>query len=286
MDDTILSRRRFIQVGLCGSAVLLIPAAPLGCGDDGPQEIKPGQGGTAPPATEEGRFFDNDQYEAIEALTGLIIPEDEDPGAISARVVDYIDFLLGAFKVDPPRIYAAGPFSGRHGGENGFSVYLPLSRVKEISWRVRIEGSMKAVPDWERLTGRDHIKGLQDIYKDGIEDMNNLSQSFYQADFKDLTPGEQEYVWRNLEAEFRDVAFEHTVEGMYGAPEYGGNAGLVGWKYIHYEGDRQPIGYTRRQMEEPDEQYASSSLDAKGIEEATEFLKAIVRHGQAKHPQS
>jgi hypothetical protein len=32
MDDAILSRRRFIQVGLHGGAVLLIPVGPLGCG--------------------------------------------------------------------------------------------------------------------------------------------------------------------------------------------------------------------------------------------------------------
>lgn len=278
MDDTILSRRRFIQVGLCGSAVLLIPVAPLGCGDDAQQEGKRGQDGTSPSAAEEGRFFDNDQYETIEALAGLIIPEDEHPGAVTARVVDYIDFLLGAFKVDPPRIYAAGPFSGRHGGENGFSVYLPLSRVKEIAWRNYIEGS-QGIPERE-FNGP--VAGLQEIYTKGIEEMNTLSERFFQADFKDLNPWKQEYVWKRLEAEFRDIAFEHAVEGMYGAPEYGGNADLVGWKYIHYEGDRQPIGYTRKQTEEPDEESASSSLGAEGIEEATAFLRALVRHRQGK----
>jgi hypothetical protein len=280
MDDAILSRRRFIQVGLYGSAVLLIPVGPVGCGDDGPQDGKQGAAGQAPPLPEEGRFFDNHQYETIEALTGFIIPEDEDPGAISARVVDYIDFLLGAFKVDPPRIYAAGPFSGRHGGEKGFSVYLPLSRVKEISWRNYIEGS-KGIVERE-FNGP--VKGLQAIYTEGVEELDSLSQRYFQADFKDLNQGEQKYVWNRLGAGFRDVAFEHTVEGMYAAPEYGGNADLVGWKYIHYEGDRQPIGYTRKQMEEPDEEYGSSALSDEGLAEAAELLRAIVRQRQRKHP--
>jgi hypothetical protein len=278
MDDAILSRRRFMQVGLYGSAVLLIPVAPVGCGDDGPKDVKQGQAGTAPPAPEEGRFFDTHQYETVEALTGLIIPEDEDPGAISARVVDYIDFLLGAFKVDPPRIYAAGPFSGRHGGENGFSVYLPLSRVKEIAWRNHIEGS-QGIPERE-FNGP--VRGLQQIYTEGVEEMDRLSQSRFQADFKDLNQGGQKSVWERLNADFRDIAFGHTVEGMYGAPEYGGNADRVGWKYIHYEGDRQPIGYTRQQVEEPHEEYASSSLDSEGIEAGKELLRAIVRHRQWK----
>ncbi len=279
MDEAILSRRKFIQVGLCGSAVLLIPVAPLGCGDDGQQEVKRGQDGTSPPKTEEGRFFDNDQYVTIEALTDLIIPEDEDPGAISARVVDYIDYLLGAFKVDPPRIYAAGPFSGRHGGESGFSVYLPLSRVKEIAWRNHIEGS-QGIPERE-FNGP--VVGLQEIYTKGIEELNTLSQRFFQADFKDLDPGKQKYVWKRLEAGFRDTVFEHTVEGMYGAPEYGGNTDLVGWKYIHHEGDRQPIGYTRKQMEEPDEAYGASTLSLEETDQAAELLKAVVRHQQGKY---
>jgi hypothetical protein len=281
MDDAILSRRRFMQVGLYGSAVLLIPVGPIGCGDDTQEGGQKGQGRTDP-SQEEGRFFDNQQYETVDALTGFIIPEDQDPGAVSARVVDYIDFLLGAFKVDPPRIYAAGPFSGRHGGENGFSVYLPLSRVKEISWRVHIEGSEKAVPKWETLTGRRPIKGLQEIYTEGIEELESTSERRFRARFKDLAPKQQGVVWRWMDATFRDTVFEHTVEGMYAAPEYGGNQDLVGWKYIHYEGDRQPIGYTRKQIEEPDEELVASTLSKQETDEAVELLQALVRHRQVR----
>lgn len=281
MDDAIISRRRFMQVGLYGSAVLLIPVGPLGCGDDTQEGGQEGQGRTDPPQ-EEGRFFTNQQYETVDALTGFIIPEDQDPGAVSARVVDYIDFLLGAFKVDPPRIYAAGPFSGRHGGENGFSVYLPLSRVKEISWRVHIEGSEKAVPEWKTLTGREHIKGLQEIYTEGIEELESISQRIFQAGFKDLEHGQQPVVWRRMDTRFRDTVFGHTVEGMYAAPEYGGNQDLVGWKYIHYEGDRQPIGYTRKQTEEPDEELVASTFSKQETDEAVELLQALVHHRQVR----
>ncbi len=270
MDEITLSRRGFMQVGLYGGTVLLIPVAGVGCGDDATTGPPDGQPEPDPTSPDEGRFFDPHQYETIEALTGLIIPEDEDPGAVTARVVDYIDFLLGAFKVDPPRIYAAGPFSGRHGGENGFSVYLPLSRVKEIAWRNHIEGS-QGLPERE-FNGP--VVGLQEIYTRGIEELDRLSRQRFQADFKDLNPADRQFVWTRLDADFRDIAFGHTVEGMYGAPEYGGNADLVGWKYIQYEGDRQPIGYTRKQVEEPDEENGSS-LTAEEIRQATEQLKAI-----------
>jgi hypothetical protein len=35
-----------------------------------------------------------------------------------------------------------------------------------------------------------------------------------------------------------------VCEGLYGAPEYGGNTGLAAWRYLNYEGDVQPRGYT------------------------------------------
>jgi hypothetical protein len=277
MDDAILSRRRFIQVGLYGSAILLVPVGPLGCGEDDPKDGAGGQGGPDP-TQEDGRFFDDQQYETVDALTGFIIPEDQDPGAVTARVVDFIDFLLGAFKVDPPRIYAAGPFSGRHGGEKGFSVYLPLSRVKEIAWRNYIEGS-QGIPERE-FNGP--VVGIQEIYTEGIEELERVSQLRFQARFQDLEREQQGTVWRRMDTRFRDTVFEHTVEGMYAAPEYGGNQDLVGWKYIHYEGDRQPIGYTRRQMEEPDEALGATALSKQETKEAVELLQALVRHRQTR----
>jgi hypothetical protein len=38
---------------------------------------------------------------------------------------------------------------------------------------------------------------------------------------------------------------------MYGAPEYGGNRGCVGWNYIDYEGDVQPRGYSDEEVSQP-----------------------------------
>ena len=56
------------------------------------------------------------------------------------------------------------------------------------------------------------------------------------------------------DAEFReDSLYEHAVEGTYGDPVYGGNFAELGWAAIDYEGDRQPIGYSARQMAHPEE---------------------------------
>jgi hypothetical protein len=40
------------------------------------------------------------------------------------------------------------------------------------------------------------------------------------------------------------LLLEHTLEGMYAAPEYGGNRELISWRANSFEGDSQPLGYS------------------------------------------
>ena len=47
------------------------------------------------------------------------------------------------------------------------------------------------------------------------------------------------------------MLYAHACQGMYGAPEYGGNQGLVGWKNIDFAGDVQPRGYTDAEVSQP-----------------------------------
>jgi gluconate 2-dehydrogenase gamma chain len=51
---------------------------------------------------------------------------------------------------------------------------------------------------------------------------------------------------------FTSLLFEHTIEGLYAVPEYGGNRGLVGWKDIGFPGDIQPRGYTPDEVSRSD----------------------------------
>ena len=269
MDSTI-SRRRFLQVGAGGAAVLLLPAA---CGDarhHGAASLPaPGQGG--------GRFFTEAQYQTLQALVDVVIPQDQDPGAVFAGVADYVDFLLGAFTVDPPRIFAAGPFSGRMGGAANFGVYLPLSRVKEIRWRTVIEGS-QGLPERE-FNGP--VMGWQELYLKGMAVLDALAQAAHGADFKDLSYDDRKALTKKAEPkEFMDVVFDHAVEGMYAVPEYGGNWRGVGWKYIDYEGDRQPVGYNRRQCEEEDPDGRSAAASPEDLAEAAALLERRAAQGK------
>jgi hypothetical protein len=178
-------------------------------------------------------FFSDDDYTVVEAACELLIP-----GARAARVADYVDGLLGAFAVDPPRIWAGGPFSGRRGGDAGFAMFTPLSPLDELAWRTRIEGS-RGLPERE-FNGP--VVGLQERYRDGLAALG--------ADFATVDGDTQDARLRDNER-FTELLYEHACEGMYGAPEYGGNHNLAGWERIGFEGDVQPRGYTDEEVSQP-----------------------------------
>lgn len=179
-----------------------------------------------------------EQFRVIEAVCARLIPTDEDPGAAEARVADYIDGLLGAFAFDPPRIWAGGPYSGRFGGPASFTAFHRLTALDELAWRTRIEGS-RGIPERE---WNGPVVGLQERYLAGIGRLG--------ADFADVDGEEQDRRLRGCE-EFTNLVYEHACEGMYGAPEYGGNRDGAGWSYIGYRGDVQPRGYTDAEVSEP-----------------------------------
>ena len=183
-------------------------------------------------------FFTDEEYRVVEAACGVMIPTDNDPGATEAGVVDYIDAYLGAFTFDPPRIWAGGPFSGRHGGDASFARFQPLTALDELAWRTRLEGSLgRPEREWNGP-----VVGLQERYREGIVALG--------PDFAGADTAEQLARLR-ANASFAALLYEHACEGMYGAPEYGGNRDLVGWRYINFEGDVQPRGYTDEEVSQP-----------------------------------
>ena len=116
-----------------------------------------------------------------------------------------------------------------------FSEFLPLSRLEELAWRTRIEGSRGiAEREWNGP-----VRGWQEIYRDGIGALD--------AGFLDLDAAEQESALAAL-PEFADLLFEHACEACYGPPEYGGNRDLAAWRAIGYAGDVQPRGWTDEEV--------------------------------------
>ena len=181
-------------------------------------------------------WFDEGEYAVVRAAADRLIPRVEDhPGAAAAGAADYIDGLLGAFLVDPPRIFAGGPFSGRFGGDAGFARFTPLTKHQELAWRTRIEGSL-GMPERE-FNGP--VVGLHELYRIGIAALG--------SDFCEVDADERD---GRLAAapEFKTLLYEHACEGTYGAPEYGGNRDGIAWAAIKFPGDVQPRGYTDEEV--------------------------------------
>ncbi len=193
------------------------------------------------------RFFSSHQAAVIEDATARIAPGPGDdpaeaghPGAREAGVTAYIDAMLGSLgvldassagEIPPPMIFAGGPWSNRHtSGPDLMATFSTLDPVTRIAWRKRLAG-------WQQQ------------YTAGIATLDKLAG----GDFTKATPAEQDKILAGPEAgTFRPLLFEHTIEGMYAVPEYGGNRGLVGWKDISYPGDSQPRGYTSDEVENSD----------------------------------
>lgn len=184
------------------------------------------------PGPDERLFFNDHEWETIEAATARIIPTDQDPGAREAGVVRFIDRYLSGINY----IWAAADGSG----------FLQLAGKHAESWRVR-------------------IARFQQLYRDGIREVDSLARSQSGADFKDLEDAQQDAVLESLSGElkpsplsrepdasggaFQMGAFDdhgtffpalvaHTRQGFYSDPIYGGNRDGIGWKVIGFPGPK------------------------------------------------
>ena len=179
------------------------------------------------------RFFTSHQAAVVEDATARIAPGPSDdpaeaghPGAREAGVTGYIDSMLGALGAldgDAPPVFAGGPWSNRHtSGPDLMARFVALDPVTRIAWRRRLTG-------WQQQ------------YRQGVAALDRLAG----GDFTRASRARQDKILASSPVStFMSLLFEHTIEGLYAAPEYGGNRGLAGWKDISYPGDSQPRGYT------------------------------------------
>lgn len=241
-----LTRRSFL-----GGAVVLVcaPAGGLSCDgraqapDSGVRSI---DGWNIPPGTK----LSPERHAVLLAAMDALIPAAPGwPGATRAGAAWYLDQLLGAFDADPPRIYAGGPYSGRHGGLDGFSRFQRLTRVEELRWRTYLEGS-QGIPERE-FNGP--VVGLLQRCEEGLDALDRAARGKEANPFAALALERRRSVLLAADGEFVQLLYEYAAEGTYGDPVYGGNRDTIGWEAISYEGDRQPVGYTPRQMSNPEE---------------------------------
>jgi hypothetical protein len=190
------------------------------------------------PKPKTHRFFTPHQAAVVEAATARIAPGPHDdpaekghPGAREAGVTSYIDTTLAALQDNPPEIFAGGPYSNRHtSGPDLMARFTALDPVAKIAWRKRLTA-------W------------QDQYRKGINNLDKLAG----GDFTKASKQKQDKILATASVStFTSLLFQHTIEGLYGAPEYGGNRAGSGWKEIGFPGDIQPRGYTDDEVERSD----------------------------------
>lgn len=209
------------------------------------------------------RFFTSHQAAVVEDATARIAPGPADdpaeaghPGAREAGVTDYIDMMLGALSAldenETPMIFAGGPWSNRHtAGPDLMASFIALDPVTRIAWRQRLVG-------WRQQ------------YTRGIATLDKLAG----GDFTKAAPATQDKILASQDASaFTSLLFEHTIEGMYGNPEYGGNRGLAGWKDIGFPGDSQPRGYPGSEVERSDGRDPAASTPI--VAEVLKLLGAV-----------
>ena len=128
-----------------------------------------------------GRVLTAAQLRDLDAITALILPTDDTPGAREAHVVDFFDRALASFAADQRPTFDAG--------------------LTDLNLRV----------------ARRHPGA---------------------AGFADLGADDATALLRELDgegSEFFEIVRVGTITGFLSNPEYGGNAGKVGWKAIGFD---------------------------------------------------
>ncbi len=220
---TVVPRRKVLKgAGLAGLAMLVPPELLAACNAASSQA-------TATAGDRPFLVFSTHQAEVVEEATARLIPGPKDdpseaghPGAREANVTRYIDTMLGALQVSPAKIFAGGPFSNRAGWPaDDMATFLGLTPAEASGWTQR-------------------LAQLRHEYRQGINNLDEMAG----GDFTSVTAEKMDSILAQDPGGFMTLLFGHAIEGLYSVPEYGGNAGLAGWREIAWPGDRQPRGFT------------------------------------------
>ena len=100
------------------------------------------------------------------------------------------------------------------------------------------------------------LAGSRDAYRSGLAAFDRYCRMARGKAFGELTPIDQDSVLIDVEtgaatgsgagftgssAQFFSMVLNHTRQGMFGDPYYGGNANFVGWDLIGYPGVRTQV---------------------------------------------
>ena len=98
-----------------------------------------------------------------------------------------------------------------------------------------------------------------DTYRVALAAIDARASAVHGNGFAALDAGEQDAMLRDLEAQrlpdapvgFFDLVRQHTMEGMFGDPRWGGNADGIGWQLIGYPGPKAVWSAAEQQLDVP-----------------------------------
>lgn len=155
------------------------------------------------------------EIRTLDAALARMIPASGagDWSAADLGVATYIDNILSAFRPDlpEPAVFAGGPY------RDSFPEFQQLSRVKSIGWNGQIS-------QWQKL------------YRSGLAALDTAAG----GDFAAVPALVQDAILEKLDLsgdQFFSVLYDHTMEGTYSHPVYGGNSRYRAWKTVGFAGD-------------------------------------------------
>jgi gluconate 2-dehydrogenase gamma chain len=198
-----------------------------------------------PPAMDGLHFFTPEEGETIEAITARIIPGDaNDPGAREAGVVYFIDHMMTFHDGDDEATYRQAP----HALSYDLTPPVTFDPAKDVPV------SKDALPRY----GYQSSMTPSAEYRAGIAAVDKYATTKFGKRFVVLSEDQQDMILMDMatgkatgfdkpDAEsFFDTLRDHTLQGMFSDPGYGGNRNFIGWNLIGYPGAQR--GWTPTEM--------------------------------------
>ena len=163
----------------------------------------------APTKASAAAVLSKRERRTLRAAVARIVPA-ESPGDWSAADVGADQYILSLL-TGLSGTYAGGPVRAR------FARFQRLSRVKRIGWSRE-------------------VRRLRKVYRRGLAGLDARAG----GDFGALPAPAQDAILTELDergSEFFGLLYDHTMEGVYAHPVYGGNSDFRAWKAFSYQGD-------------------------------------------------
>jgi gluconate 2-dehydrogenase gamma chain len=108
------------------------------------------------------------------------------------------------------------------------------------------------------------LKDSRAAYTTGLAAVNAQAQSLKGGMFAKLSPADQDAVLSSVQqtsAGFFNLIRNHTIQGTFSDPFYGGNANFAGWDLIGYPGARTVVVANLQRMDRKPEPSRRSAYD-------------------------